>query len=278
MSPPHHQVGEDPDPQDGADKRHDKIPPGLLKQKTPGVQTQPQNTKQLLLYPSASIWTLNISWFQRFSFIPAPVSRRWTTCWNKHLCVKPCFQVLRREDRRCWPQGGGHTHHFQNMSSHWWPSLPWRGAGGWCSPSCGRRAAWATAGTRWAAAAGTWPVSVWFQATPETAVRSPPLPPPCDRRRHHHHCLHSHWSSLRHRSRPQRCPLSPLIPPPLPAGRDHRSESKTKCFNFTCLNMFSASQFTDFNDSNTFLCFRSFTCFEFLPEQTRCGSVYFLLF
>lgn len=30
MSPPHHQVGENSDPQDGANKRHGKIPPGRL--------------------------------------------------------------------------------------------------------------------------------------------------------------------------------------------------------------------------------------------------------
>ena len=31
MSPPHHQIGENSDPQDGADKRHGKESPGCLK-------------------------------------------------------------------------------------------------------------------------------------------------------------------------------------------------------------------------------------------------------
>lgn len=30
VSPPHHEVGEDPDPHDGADKRHSEILPGCL--------------------------------------------------------------------------------------------------------------------------------------------------------------------------------------------------------------------------------------------------------
>lgn len=33
MSPPHHHVGEDSDPQDGAEKRDNKIPPGRLETK-----------------------------------------------------------------------------------------------------------------------------------------------------------------------------------------------------------------------------------------------------
>lgn len=76
----------------------------------------------------------------------------------------------------------------------------------WCRPACGRRAAWATVGWRQAAAAGTSPASVCFQATSVTAA---PSRPPRSRR----HRLH------RHRSSPPLRPRSPLeLIAPLPSA------------------------------------------------------------
>lgn len=76
----------------------------------------------------------------------------------------------------------------------------------WCRPACGRRAAWATVGWRQAAAAGTSPASVCFQATSVTAAPSRPPRSRC-------HRLH------RHRSSPPLRPRSPLeLIAPLPSA------------------------------------------------------------
>jgi len=40
MSPPHHQVGEDADPKDGADERHGEESPGRLKRKAKKMEAQ----------------------------------------------------------------------------------------------------------------------------------------------------------------------------------------------------------------------------------------------
>lgn len=86
MSPPHHQVGENSDPQDGADKRHGKIPPGRL-----------ENTKDISGY-------VNI-WKQRFG-------SRW-----KHVKLM-CMSVITSVHSGYTFSASAPPHNFSNMKKY----------------------------------------------------------------------------------------------------------------------------------------------------------------